>query len=232
MTTVEWVTVITAAIGCITGIIGFLTSLLVDRRVRLEPYFRNVWSEVWSPLESQMGIIHEWLGTLERTKSRECLPLSPKEGAIAQIDNYEWVYDKRLYKLLRSYESRIQQLESLVDEYNRLLYPTTPDFAFWCSIKRHLHEGAVKDAVDKGLKQQKELEEVRAKNVERSEAVLAIARRYIDPEKENIKYLEKNEDYQRDLSVLRARVQEFIGGLRHIMKNIQKRADFHTRRFG
>lgn len=231
MTTVEWVAVITAAIGCITGIIGFLTSLLVDRRVRLEPYFRNVWSEVRSPLESQMGIIHDWLGTLERTKSRECLPLSPKEGAIAQIDNYEWVYDKRLYKLLRLYESRIQQIESLVDEYNRLLYPTTSDFT-WDSIKTAIREGAVKDAVDKGRKQQEDIEKVRAENVEWTEAVLAIARRYIDPEKENVRDLEKNEDYQRDLSVLRARVQEFIGGLRHIMKDIQKRADFHTRRFG
>lgn len=119
-----------------------------------------------------------------------------------------------------------------MDEYNRLLYPSTSEFAFWVNIKRPLHEGAVKDAVDKGRKQQEEIENVRAENVERSEAVLAIARRYIDPEKENVRDLEKNEDYQRDLSVLRARVQEFIGGLRHIMKDIQKRADFHTRRFG
>jgi hypothetical protein len=230
MTTAECATVIIAAIGCITGVTGFVKSLLADRRVRLEPYFRNVWSEVRSPLDSHMRIIHDLLDILGRSESQECLPLRPKAGVIPQIDNYDWAYDKRLYKLLKSCEGRIQQLDSVVDKYNKLLYPVTTDFAEWVKMKG-IHEVAVKEAVDKGQKQQEELEEVRARNVERAETVLEIARRYIDPEKENVGDLKKSEDYQRDLSVLRARVQESIRELRHIMEDIQKRADFHTRRF-
>jgi len=57
MTTAQWATVIIATFGCITGVAGFIKSLLVDRRVRLEPYLKNVWSEVRLPLDSYMRII-------------------------------------------------------------------------------------------------------------------------------------------------------------------------------
>lgn len=233
MTIVDWVTIIVALTGATTGVIALVKSFRVDRRVRLDAYFRNVWSEIRSPLNSDMQTISNWLNTLWSSGAQELLPHIPSKRTVIQIDNYDWAYDKRLCKLIRSYETRIQQLEYVVGQYNWLLYPTTGNCAQWILYGRSLSEGSIADDVEKKLKQPEELEKVRKRNEEQAKTVLEIAQKYIDPEREHsFEVLRQNKDYQRDLGVLRARVRKSIEQARRIMKQIDKTVNFYNRLFG
>lgn len=102
-------------------------------------------------------------------------------------------------KTLRSYESRIQQLDAALKEHNTLLYPTTSAFIEWYVLKRPLI-----DTNERG-------HEI---VVEKINKVLETARKYIAPDNKGAadlkNDLEKNEEYQRNLRLLRARVKESI----------------------
>lgn len=233
MTIADWVTTVVAVIGSVTGIIALVKTFRVDRRVRLEPYFKNTWLEVQPSINSHMQTISDWLKTLQSMSARKLLSSAPSTRTLVQVDSYNWSYDKRFYKLLRSYETGIQQLKSVVAEYNELLYPTTRDCAEWIIFTRPLQEGSIADAVGKKLRQAEELEEVRNQNNEKAGSILKIARKYIRPEKEtSFEVLWQNKDYQRDLGTFRARVQKSVKKTDRIIGQIRERADYYNRLFG
>ena len=141
---------ITGVILCVVGVITLICNFTRNRRLKHEPYFRNVWSEIRPPLDSCIEKINKWIGGFKQPRDQyNLLPLL-KNCVLPNFEQYTWGYDKRLYRLLKWYRRRIEQLELEMKKYNKLLYPTTSDFARWLTQERSLYEGFLQEAVEQG----------------------------------------------------------------------------------
>ncbi len=196
--------IITALSGFVLGLLGFLKSINVDRRVRIEPYFRSVWSSITENIKSIIDSGESWAGDLERQLAIPNPDGFSNWGSVntdLQLEEYEWDYDKKIHKLLLQYVSIIDKLSNTVDDYNDVRYLTTQTAKTAAGLR---YIGVIKERRDE------------------EKALLHLKRFNVSPEA-TFHELKSNTKYKKTLSLAISSIKKDAATLKCLSKKIRKR---------
>jgi hypothetical protein len=202
--------VATATAGFVLGLLGYIRSREVDRRVRIEPYFRNVWRKLSDKIGAMLKDTEKWLDSIEEELSEdnpEKISDDLKSGLGFSLNDYDWEYDKNIFSELNRYLFLIEKLMVSVKEYNLLRHPTTST----ASTLSGLHSiGAIDERSDR-------------------EVVEEVLKRFKISPHAKIRDLQENPKYMATLNseILKVKLTlSEIKTLRHSIKRKKSRYDF------
>jgi hypothetical protein len=128
-----------ASAGFVLGFLGYYRSGVVERKVSLQPYFKGVWNHISEDLGSLLKLSEGWVLKIEN----ELATTNPEEFSLClatskelNIDNYDWEYDKDIFRKLAKYVYVTSQLHNEVKSFNYYRYFTTSGASVVSGLER------------------------------------------------------------------------------------------------
>lgn len=216
----DYATLTTAIIGCILAIISFTRTLLLERRLTLEPYFKANWPNLQKNLSAHLDATRSWIFDVERGKdTRGYFPHPIHQMPKIDLDSDIRKYSRQLSKAFDKYIKSVDQLNSHVSQYNELIDPTT--FAFRLLLM----------SLSVPEEYPNESEEVKKEEQFRVESARKIARKYIGSDKTTNKDLANNLRYQKDLSFLEDQIKGSLEKVKVKQKELSRLVKLYSARF-
>jgi len=212
----DWVTLTTASIGCVLAMVSFIRTLLLERRLLLEPYFKARWQNLHEIISGHLDSTQSWMFAIQSHSNdpTSFLPIMHHRQAI-KLDADVRKYSRQLSRSVDEYKKIVAQLETEVTIYNALIDPITSSFG-----------------LSMMLRDPEESKEERQELSNRVESARKIMEEYLGSDAKNtIKDLSDNANYKRDISAIRRNVQKSVTKLEAAHKELSRLVKLYSARF-
>jgi hypothetical protein len=125
------------AAGFVLGLLGYLRSLRLDRKLFQEPYFKRIWPDIYKTVSDHINSVRFALDALEADE-RPTRGENPLGGYHVKrlhnnfpIDQYVWDYDKNIKKKIWTHYRLCYVLTKLISRHAALIFPSTSGFSVW-----------------------------------------------------------------------------------------------------
>ncbi|MCL0049183.1 hypothetical protein M1N13_02680 [Dehalococcoidia bacterium] len=147
--------VVAVIIGTGLGVIGFVRTIYINKRLNDEPYFKNILGIVEKTLSREINEAAQYSATINERINKDIsdifasglyfvpeFPRDKLESIKYFLGEYTLKYDRKFQKsVLQIYDNSVK-LQNTIENFNQLIYPTTTH-AFMKVYLRKLNEKEV-----------------------------------------------------------------------------------------
>jgi hypothetical protein len=235
----DLITIITGSIGACLGIAGFVKSIRTEKKVNIEPYFKNVWREISDHIEGIKNDIEYYqynitfffknfnkYSMLEKIEGSGTPNIYPRR--VYDITKIDFRYSKKLKRLISKSINDVKRIDALIEQYNRDWYYAHNDFNFDALVDKLLeHIQSVSDKENDKMQNSTNRKQKNQVDIEELEKRL---KKYYKTDKiDNLK-LRENQKYMNELDGLKQKLISEIKKM-HIDKGLIKLKEFYDKKF-
>lgn len=239
-----------AVIGAVIGVISFIRTIYINKRLNDEPYFKNILGLVENELFPQIREIAQHSAAVNERINKDmgdifnAPELLPRVGDTLEriknfLANYTLKYDRKFQRSASQIYNNGVRLRNAIENSNELIYPLTPHFAMVLAIGRL--DNQTRKSVEKIVPKyfQKKPTRVSVEGGEKGDELTEkIVQEYFRENakdvtlKEFAQALKNNKGYVKDVEKIRGEILTLTSSIEKDAKRFGEKLKFYLLRFG